>query len=64
MTRQFRSTRVRRTVRSTAFSLLDQHFGTSESERYAQRLEILGRVLFGDLWEPDESKTTENRIEL
>ena len=47
-----------------AFDLLEQHLGVNERERYARRLEILGRVLFGDLWEPEKSRTTENQIEL
>lgn len=46
--------------RKDAFDLLEQHLGVSERERYAQRLETLGRVLFGDLWEEETRNRSQN----
>jgi hypothetical protein len=55
--------RARRKPRSSVAELLAAGLETKDdSAWYAQRIELLGRAIFGDLWDVDEPKTsTQNR---
>lgn len=44
---------------SDVFELLQECFGVKEQAWHEERIEQLGRTIFGDLWESDEAKNEE-----
>ena len=50
-------TNKRRSDRFNALERIEQRLGTyNQAARYAERIERLGQVMFGDLWRPKESE--------
>lgn len=56
MNRRSRTTRSYRTEHPSVFAVLKSHLEEARDDAawYAQRMEALGRVLFGDLWEEEK----------
>ncbi len=51
---------TRRRQHLNALERLTERFEAKDESWYAERLELLGRAMFGDLW---DSKRSETRIE-
>lgn len=55
---------IRRREPQTAMQLLGEHLNTrDEAAWYAERIERLGRAMFGDLWDSEKAKSANQTSE-
>lgn len=53
--RKLQKNSVKSNLRKTPLEQVSEHLESDdESAWYAERLEILGKIMFGDLWKPQE----------